>query len=83
MVQPCDPTDAGTWAVVGGTGRYSGLRGAGTLVGDYYPTDVCDAVGVVDHLSGSYLLRAEPEQVDSRHFARLVGDGQQLLRTGR
>jgi hypothetical protein len=33
-VQPCDPTDAGTWAVVGGTGRYAGLRGAGTLVGD-------------------------------------------------
>jgi len=56
-VQPCDPSDAGTWAVVGGTGRYAGLRGAGTLVGDYYPTDACDAVGVVDHLSGMMVAR--------------------------
>ena len=56
-VQPCDPTDAGAWVVVGGTGRYAGLRGAGTLVGDYYPTDACDAVGVVDHLSGMMVAR--------------------------
>jgi hypothetical protein len=56
-VRPCDPTEAGAWAVVGGTGRYVGLRGAGTLVGDYYPTDACDAVGVVDHLSGMMVAR--------------------------
>ena len=56
-VQPCDPTDAGAWAVAGGTGRYAGLRGAGTLVGDYYPTNACDAVGVVDHLSGIMVTR--------------------------
>ena len=57
MVQPCDPTDAGAWAVVGGTGRYAGLRGAGTLVGNYYPTDACDATGVVDHLTGMMVAR--------------------------
>ena len=57
MVQPCDPTDAGTWVVVGGTGRYAGLRGAGTMVGNYYPTDACDATGVVDHLTGMMVAR--------------------------
>ena len=56
-VQSCDPTDAGAWAVVGGTGRFAGLRGAGTLVGNYYPTNACDAVGVVDHLSGMMVAR--------------------------
>ena len=37
----------------------------------------------IETRGGGYLLRADPEQVDSRHFARLVGDGQQLLRTDR
>jgi basic membrane lipoprotein Med (substrate-binding protein (PBP1-ABC) superfamily)/DNA-binding SARP family transcriptional activator len=37
----------------------------------------------IETRGGGYLLRADPEQVDSRHFARLVGAGQQLLRTDR
>jgi len=37
----------------------------------------------IETRGGGYLLRADPEQVDSRHFARLVGEGQQLLRTDR
>ncbi len=37
----------------------------------------------IETRGGGYLLRADPAQVDSRHFARLVGEGQQLLRSGR
>ena len=56
-VQPCDAHDYGGWAVVAGSGAYAGLRGAGTLVGTYYPTDACDAEGIVDVFSGRLTAR--------------------------
>ena len=56
-VQPCDANDYGSWAVTRGTGSYTDLRGAGTLVGSYYPTDACDAEGVVDVFSGRLTVR--------------------------
>lgn len=55
-VQPCDATTSGTWNVAGGTGDYANLRGAGTLVGTYFPTDACDAIGIDDHLTGQLRL---------------------------
>ena len=41
------PTWSGTWKIVGGTGAYSRLRGAGKVVGDELPGKVND------HLVGS------------------------------
>jgi hypothetical protein len=55
-VQPCDATDAGAWVVAGGTGEYERLRGAGTLVGTYFPGDVCGSEGIVDHFTGHLAL---------------------------
>ena len=57
VVRPCSPTDLGSWVVVGGTEQYAGLRGAGTLVGTYFPGDACSAEGVVDRLSGMMVTR--------------------------
>ncbi len=51
-VKYCDPTDHGTWSVVGGTGDYAGLRGHGRLVGTYDTGDSCTATSIVDHLTG-------------------------------
>jgi hypothetical protein len=56
QVMPCDNTDRGAWSVIGGTGVYEGLRGAGTLVGTYFPNDACDAEGIDDHLTGRLVL---------------------------
>ncbi len=51
-VRPCDPLDHGIWTVVGGTGRYDDLRGAGTDVGRYFPGDSCNADGIDDIFTG-------------------------------
>ena len=51
-VQPCDENDYGSWVVTGGTGAYTALRGAGQLIGTYYPGDACNAEGIVDEFSG-------------------------------
>jgi hypothetical protein len=56
QVKPCDSTDRGVWSVAGGTGDYEGLRGAGKLVGTYFPNDACDAEGIDDHLTGTLVL---------------------------
>jgi hypothetical protein len=56
-VQPCDANDYGAWAITRGTGSYTDLRGAGSLIGSYYPTDSCDAEGVVDVFSGRLTVR--------------------------
>jgi len=53
QVMPCSSTDRGAWSVIGGTGAYEGLRGAGDLVGTYFPNDACDAEGIDDHLTGT------------------------------
>lgn len=53
---PCDATNAGTWAVLGGDGDYADLHGAGQLVGSYVGADTCDPEGVVDVLSGRVTL---------------------------
>jgi hypothetical protein len=53
QVMPCSSTDRGVWSVAGGTGAYERLRGAGTLVGSYFPNDACDAEGIDDHLTGT------------------------------
>ena len=55
-VRFCEPADQGAWNVVGGTGDYEGLHGAGTVVGTYFPGDVCDAEGIDDHLTGTLRL---------------------------
>jgi hypothetical protein len=41
------PTDQGGWAVVGGTGAYTTLKGGGNLVGTYIPD------GIIDVYTGS------------------------------
>jgi hypothetical protein len=51
-VRPCDQFDHGTWKVVGGTGRYGELRGAGTDIGRYFPGDSCNADGIDDIFTG-------------------------------
>jgi opacity protein-like surface antigen len=51
-VRFCEPATQGAWNVVGGTGAYEGLKGAGSLVGTYFPGDVCNAEGIDDHLTG-------------------------------
>ena len=57
-VKPCQPLDYGLWAVVGGTGNYVRLRGAGTDVGRYFvgtgspPGDSCNADGIADVFRG-------------------------------
>lgn len=57
-VQPCDPTDSGTWVVEEATGAYEGLHGSGRLVGTYFPGDSCsDPEGIDDHLTGWMQLR--------------------------
>ena len=56
QVMPCDSTNRGAWSVIGGTGAYDGLRGAGVLVGTYFPNDACDAEGIDDHLTGTLVL---------------------------
>ena len=56
QVKPCDSTDQGAWSVAGGTGDYERLRGAGNLVGTYFPNDACDAEGIDDHLTGTLVL---------------------------
>ena len=55
-VQPCDATDRGAWSVAGGTGDYERLRGAGTLLGTYFPNNACDAEGIDDVLTGTLVL---------------------------
>jgi hypothetical protein len=57
QVMPCSSTDRGVWSVIGGTGAYEGLRGAGTIVGSYFPNDACDAEGIDDHLTGTLVPR--------------------------
>jgi Na+/melibiose symporter-like transporter len=53
----CAATDSGTWKVVGGTGDYESLKGQGQLTGTYFGgTSSCDAVGIVDHLTGKLKL---------------------------
>jgi hypothetical protein len=56
QVKPCDSVTRGAWSVAGGTGDYEGLRGAGDLVGTYFPNDACDAEGIDDHLTGRLVL---------------------------
>ena len=51
-VRPCDPLDHGIWMVVGGTGRYEDLRGAGADIGRYFPGDSCNANGIDDIFIG-------------------------------
>ena len=51
-VRPCDPIDHGTWTVVGGTGRYRELRGAGKDIGRYFPGDSCNADCIDDTFTG-------------------------------
>ena len=52
-VKPCSATDSGVWNVAGGTGDYEGLRGTGSLIGTYFPGDVCaEPEGIDDHLTG-------------------------------
>jgi hypothetical protein len=56
QVRPCETTDQGAWTVIGGTGDYEQLRGAGTLVGTYFPNNACDAEGINDRLTGKLVL---------------------------
>jgi len=56
-VRPCEATDWGAWSVVRGTGDYVSLRGAGTLIGTYFPNNACDAEGIDDVLTGVLVLR--------------------------
>ena len=52
-VKPCSATDSGVWNVAGGTGDYEGIQGTGSLVGTYFPGDVCaEPDGIDDHLTG-------------------------------
>ena len=55
-VRPCESTTTGVWSVAWGAGRYEDLRGSGSLVGTYFPSDACSAVGIDDHLTGQLLL---------------------------
>ena len=56
-VKPCSATDSGVWNVAAGTGTYEGLQGTGSLVGTYFPGDVCtEPDGIDDHLTGSLRL---------------------------
>ena len=52
QVKPCSETTSGVWSVAGGTGAYADLRGTGSLVGTYFPSDACSAEGIDDHLTG-------------------------------
>jgi hypothetical protein len=57
QVKLCSPTDSGVWNVAGGTGDYEGLQGTGSLVGTYFPGDVCtEPEGIDDHLTGTLRL---------------------------
>jgi hypothetical protein len=49
---PCSPTDSATWTVVGGTGRYASMSGAGSSVGIYYGSAPCNHAGIIDLLAG-------------------------------
>ena len=51
-VHLCDQTDRGIWTITGGTGAYLHLRGAGTVVGTYFPGNSCTADGIDDHYTG-------------------------------
>jgi len=51
-VMPCAANDWGSWSVAGGTGDYENLRGAGTVIGTYSPTNACDAEAIDDHFEG-------------------------------
>ena len=51
-VNGCEPTDRGIWTVIGGTGLYRQLHGAGIGVGTYFPGDSCSADGINDHFTG-------------------------------
>lgn len=57
QVKPCSQTDSGVWNVAGGTGDYERLQGTGSLVGTYFPGDVCsEPEGIDDHLTGTLRL---------------------------
>lgn len=57
-VVDCAAMDWGTWSVYAGTDDYAGLSGHGLLVGTYFGGDAnhCNAVGIVDHLTGMLRL---------------------------
>jgi hypothetical protein len=48
---PCAPSNRGVWRVVGGTGDYAAMHGAGQLIGTYFPA-ACEDGGVEDAYSG-------------------------------
>lgn len=58
-VRGCATSDFGFWRVTGGTGAFSGARGAGFLVGTYTggAGTNCDSTGIDDRYTGVVVLR--------------------------